>query len=256
MSAAVIAADFDSAPASGMRGGLLDFAALHVDAVAEHGPQLAGAFPARHVVEMELHELLRHRERLGLVAELEDGVAADDFLGFHERAVGDAELAAFDRDVRALLQRRQTAHVDHPAGLDLAFGELAHRLHQSGGRAFHRLRGDDDGHEAHEKLPVACELPASGRQFRLATGNDDPAGAGSTCTRKNFSVPEYRLRLASHIAVPALDGLAYYRRRNLVGDLDVPYFAFALRGEVGEQLRDIRHIAYLVAAQAEAVRDF
>src|SRR5262245_253848 len=61
---------------------------------------------------------------------------------------------------------------------------------------------------------------------------------------------------SSHIAVPALDGLAYYRRRNLVGDLDVPYFAFALRGECGEQLRDTRHIAYLVAAQAEALRDF
>src|SRR5271166_4778668 len=56
----------------------------------------------------------------------------------------------------------------------------------------------------------------------------------------------------SHIAVPALDGLADHRRRDLVGDLDVPHFAFALRGEVGKQLRDYRHIAYLVAAQAEA----
>src|SRR5271166_4166728 len=60
----------------------------------------------------------------------------------------------------------------------------------------------------------------------------------------------------SHIAVPALDGLADHRRRDLVGDLDVPHFAFALRGEVGEQLRDYRHIAYLVAAQVEAARDF
>src|SRR5215471_2255879 len=59
----------------------------------------------------------------------------------------------------------------------------------------------------------------------------------------------------SHIAVPALDGLADHRRRDLVGDLDVPHFAFALRGEVGEQLRDHRHIAYLVAAQAEAACD-
>src|SRR5262249_30214455 len=60
----------------------------------------------------------------------------------------------------------------------------------------------------------------------------------------------------SHIAVPALDGLADHRRRDLVGDLDVPHFAFALRGEVGEQLRDHRHIADLVAAQAEGARDF
>jgi hypothetical protein len=56
--------------------------------------------------------------------------------------------------------------------------------------------------------------------------------------------------------VPALDGLADYRRRDLVGDLDVPHFAFALRGEVGEQFRDYGHIADLVAAQAEAARDF
>jgi hypothetical protein len=60
----------------------------------------------------------------------------------------------------------------------------------------------------------------------------------------------------SHITVPALDGLADQRRRDLVRDLDVPRFAFALRGEVGEQLRDYRHIADLVAAQVEAARDF
>ena len=56
--------------------------------------------------------------------------------------------------------------------------------------------------------------------------------------------------------MPALDGLADHRRRDLVGDLDVPHFAFVLRGEVGEQLRGYRYIAYLVAAQVEAARDF
>ena len=55
--------------------------------------------------------------------------------------------------------------------------------------------------------------------------------------------------------MPALDGLADHRRGDLVGDLDVPDFAFALRGEVGEQLRDDRCIANLMAAQAEAARD-
>src|SRR5262245_42668192 len=59
----------------------------------------------------------------------------------------------------------------------------------------------------------------------------------------------------SHIAVPALDGLADDRCRDLIGDLDVPDLAFALRGEVGEQLRDDRHVADLVAAQAETARD-
>src|SRR5215472_12181868 len=59
----------------------------------------------------------------------------------------------------------------------------------------------------------------------------------------------------SHNAVAAFDGLADRRRGDLIRDLDVPDFAFALRGEVGEQLRDDRHIAYLVAAQAEPARD-
>src|SRR5262249_62196072 len=204
MSGAVIAADLAYAPASGMRGGLDGFAAVHVHAMADHGPQLTGAFPARHVVEMELHELLRHRQRLGLGAEPEDGGAADRFLGLHERTVGDAQLAAFDRDMRALLQRRQATHVDHPAGLDLAFGEFTHRLHQSGGRAFHRLRGNDDGHEAHEKTPVACELQASGPQFRLATGYDDPVRAGSTCAAEKFC--RYRRLAAPRPTSPRLWG--------------------------------------------------
>src|ERR1700734_246584 len=62
--------------------------------------------------------------------------------------------------------------------------------------------------------------------------------------------------LPSHIAVAALDGLADHRCRDLIRDLDVPDFAVALRGEVGEQFWDDRHIADLVAAQAEALRDF
>src|SRR5215470_9580314 len=72
----------------------------------------------------------------------------------------------------------------------------------------------------------------------------------------NQGRPVEALSKHSHLAVPALDGLADHRCGDLIGDLDVPDFAFALRGEVGEQFWDDRHIAYLVAAQAEAVRDF
>src|SRR6516165_5370081 len=60
---------------------------------------------------------------------------------------------------------------------------------------------------------------------------------------------------SSHIAVPTLDGLTDNWRRDLIRNLDVPDFAVALRGEVGEQLWDDRHIAYLVAAKAEAACD-
>src|SRR5260370_8087844 len=79
---------------------------------------------------------------------------------------------------------------------------------------------------------------------------------GSSCWRRARSTyMRPTSSKCSHIAVPALDGLADHRCRDLIGDLDVPHFAFALRGEVGEQLRDCRHIAYLVAAQAEAASD-
>src|SRR5258708_15121719 len=79
---------------------------------------------------------------------------------------------------------------------------------------------------------------------------------GSSCWRRARSrYTRPTCSKCSHIAVPALDGLADHRCRDLIGDLDVPHFAFALRGEVGEQLRDYRHIAYLVAAQAEAPSD-
>src|SRR5262249_29263294 len=57
------------------------------------------------------------------------------------------------------------------------------------------------------------------------------------------------------IAVSARDGLADHRCRNVIRDLDVPHFAFALRGEIGKQFRDYRHIAYLMAAQAETAGD-
>src|ERR1051325_8495036 len=59
----------------------------------------------------------------------------------------------------------------------------------------------------------------------------------------------------SHIAVPARDGLADHRGRDFIRDLDVPHLAFPLRGEIGKQLGDYRHIAYLVAARAETACD-
>src|SRR3954467_2804492 len=84
------------------------------------------------------------------------------------------------------------------------------------------------------------------------------AGIGSAATWKRSDLATRSAGVATkclHVAVAALNGLADRRRRDLVGDLDVPNFAFALRDEVVEQRRDDRHIANLVAAQAEAARD-
>src|SRR5216684_681705 len=53
---------------------------------------LARPFPTREEVLVQLHELRRRRHRLFLALQLEGGIAANDLLGLHERAVDDAEL--------------------------------------------------------------------------------------------------------------------------------------------------------------------
>src|SRR3954451_10580374 len=90
-------------------------------------------------------------------------------------------------------------------------------------------------------------------RLRVRTRNPETVhGAGfRVCAQEGASRNDGR----SHIAMPALDGLADHRGGDLVGDLDVPEFGFALGFEVGEQFRDHRYLADLVAAQAEAARD-
>jgi hypothetical protein len=101
---------------------------------------------------VELHEFPRRRQRLLLVPELEDGVAADHLLGLDERAIDDAELPVRDAHLRPHGERRQPATIEHAAGLDLPVGELVHRL-QEFRRRRHSVGGLDDEHEAH-----VCEL--------------------------------------------------------------------------------------------------
>ena len=114
---------------------------------------LAGAFPARHQVLVELHELLGRGERLFLAGQFENRIAADHFLGLDERAIDDAELAVVDAHLRAGGERHQPAIVEHAAGLDLAVGELAHGLEQFRRRRA-RMGGFNDEHEPHEKTPL------------------------------------------------------------------------------------------------------
>src|SRR3982074_518543 len=94
-SAAVIAADWIyRKPASGVRAHIGLARAIH--ARRREGANLAGAIPAGHMLEVQLHEFPRRRHRFFLVAQLEDRVAADHFLGLDERPVDHAELAIGD----------------------------------------------------------------------------------------------------------------------------------------------------------------
>src|SRR5229473_5855944 len=109
---------------------------------------LARSVPTRHVILVELHELDGRRYGFFLVPQLENGIAADDLLGLHERAIDHAEIAIRDAHLGAGGNRHQPAAVEHAAGLDLPVSELVHRLHQ-----FRRRRpgvgGIDYEHEAH-----------------------------------------------------------------------------------------------------------
>src|SRR5277367_1270348 len=139
MSASVIAADEVRWPRASRRG---------------KRAKLARSLPARHVIEVELHELLCHSHGLLLVAQLEDGIAADDFLGLDEGAIDDTELAVGDADLGPGLDRHQPAIVEHAAGLDLPVGELVHRLHHFRRRTSRSTGVFDEVHEAHGKLLI------------------------------------------------------------------------------------------------------
>ena len=54
---------------------------------------LGFALPAGPVLAVDLHEAPRPLDRFGLRLEIVHGVAADDFLGFRERAVEHRHLA-------------------------------------------------------------------------------------------------------------------------------------------------------------------
>src|ERR1700731_534165 len=118
-------------------------------------------FPPRHELLVELHELGRRRDGLFLALQLEDRVAANDLLGLYERAVEDAELPVRYAHLRAHGERRETAAVEHAAGLDLPVGKLVHRLDEFWRRR-PRVGGFDDKHEAHLRTP----LEASRRRHR------------------------------------------------------------------------------------------
>src|SRR5258708_5894463 len=118
--------------------------------------KLADPFPTRHEILVELHELLRRRQRLFFARQLEDRVAADDFLGLHEWAVGDAELAARYAHLRACGHGHEPAMVKQAAGLDFPIGELFHRLEEFRCRR-PSVGGFDYEHETHLRTPPEGE---------------------------------------------------------------------------------------------------
>ena len=87
-------------------------------AAGEHA-ELARPFPAWHQVLVELHEFLCRCQGFLLVAEFEDRVTANDFLGLDERAIDHTKLAALDAYLRAHGERHQPTIIEHAPGFYL-----------------------------------------------------------------------------------------------------------------------------------------
>src|SRR5882757_279351 len=68
--------------------------------------ELARSFPARKEVLVKLHELDCRRHSLFLAVQLENCITADDFLGFDERTIENAELPIYNSHLRSLGNRR------------------------------------------------------------------------------------------------------------------------------------------------------
>src|ERR1700736_291230 len=128
------------------------YRALASRAAGGERAELARSLPARKEVLMKLHELDRRRHGLFLAVQLEYCVTTDDFLGFDEWTIENAELAVNDSHLRALGNRHQPTIVEHASCLDLPVGEFVHRLQEGRSRG-DSVSGLDDEHEFHMTKP-------------------------------------------------------------------------------------------------------
>src|SRR6185503_653118 len=110
--------------------------------VGHHGAHFARALPALTELLVNVHEVDRRLDRFLAGLELENGVAADDFLGFSEGPVDHADFAALELYVSAHRQRQEAAAIDHRARLDGLLSHLVEFLEEPLGRRT-RLAGFD-----------------------------------------------------------------------------------------------------------------
>src|SRR5262245_9252712 len=121
----------------------------HVVRRGEDRANFRFTLPARPVVLVELHELLRLLDRFFLGLQLEDCVSADDFLGLGKRTVGDAYLSAGHPHARAHRTREESAGLDQRAGLHGLDAQLRDRVHEPLRRGTGVLGGLDHRQESH-----------------------------------------------------------------------------------------------------------
>src|SRR5262245_21626490 len=106
------------APQAAALRALLDRA--HLGLALEAGP----------VLPVQVHELRRDAERVGLRLRLQDGPAADDLFALGKGAVGHLDLALGQPDAGAVLARAKAARADQRTVLGAPLDEPAHRFHQ------------------------------------------------------------------------------------------------------------------------------
>src|SRR6187549_1543472 len=124
---------------------------------------------------VQLHEAPAPFDRLLLRLALQDGIAANHFLGLAEGTVSDGQLPLPYVDECALRRGKQTAYIEKDTGLDHFLRQLANGSHQL---RLGRSAGlvvpvrFDDHHETHVTLlPVSTSNEEALDRQRISTGS-------------------------------------------------------------------------------------
>src|SRR5580700_9676642 len=116
----------------------------------DYGAHFDFAFPPGPVLAMQLEEPGAAFKRRFLIGILENCVAADHFLGFRERAIGDANFSGGETHTGARVRAAQLAACDEHSAFPALCAELAHRLQECGWRGPCGGNASNEHHVTHK----------------------------------------------------------------------------------------------------------
>src|SRR5215211_6312827 len=102
----------------------------HTPALRVQRPDLALALKGGPVHPVQLHEVPGHLHRLIPRGDIDQGVAADDFLALGERSIGHRELVLAGADLEALGRGLEPGRILQDSLLHAFTDKLAHRVIQ------------------------------------------------------------------------------------------------------------------------------
>src|SRR5580692_3705285 len=116
----------------------------------DDGAHFDFAFPSGPVLAMQVEEPGAAFERRFFIGIFENRVAADDFLSFGERSVGDANFYSGETYASACVRAAQLSTCDQHSAFPALCAELAHRLQECGRRGPCGSNASNEHHETHK----------------------------------------------------------------------------------------------------------